>query len=107
MAGAPRMVGTILKHYEILEELGSGAMGTVYLARDLKLDRRVALKLLPPELVADELRRRRFDRESRSLAALNHPNVVTVHSVEEADGQPFIVLAWEQGRTVLEGNTPR
>ncbi len=101
------MVGTILKHYEILEELGSGAMGTVYLARDLKLDRRVALKLLPPELVADELRRRRFDRESRSLAALNHPNVVTVHSVEEADGQPFIVMEWVQGRTLLEIIPPR
>lgn len=101
------MVGTILKHYEILEELGSGAMGTVYLARDLKLDRRVALKLLPPELVAEELRRRRFDRESRSLAALNHPNVVTVHSVEEADGQPFIVMEWVQGRTLLEIIPPR
>ncbi len=101
------MVGTILKHYEILEELGSGAMGTVYLARDLKLDRRVALKLLPPDLVADELRRRRFDRESRSLAALNHPNVVTVHSVEEADGQPFIVMEWVQGRTLQEIIPPR
>ncbi|HSS75262.1 MAG TPA: protein kinase, partial [Thermoanaerobaculia bacterium] len=101
------MVGTTLKHYEILAELGSGAMGTVYLARDLKLDRRVALKLLPPDLVADDLRRRRFDRESRSLAALNHPNVVTVHSVEEADGQPFIVMEWVQGRTLLEIITPR
>jgi TolB-like protein/Flp pilus assembly protein TadD len=101
------MVGTILKHYEILEELGSGAMGTVYLARDLKLDRKVALKLLPPDLMADELRRRRFDRESRSLAALNHPNVVTVHSVEEADGQPFIVMEWVQGRTLLEIIPPR
>ncbi len=101
------MVGTTLKHYEILAELGSGAMGTVYLARDLKLDRKVALKLLPSDLVADELRRRRFDRESRSLAALNHPNVVTVHSVEEADGQPFIVMEWVQGRTLLEIIPPR
>src|SRR5258706_2633041 len=106
LAGA-RMVGTTLKHYEILAELGSGAMGTVYLARDLKLDRKVALKLLPSDLVADELRRRRFDRESRSLAALNHPNVVTVHSVEEADGQPFIVMEWVQGRTLLEIIPPR
>ncbi|HEX4966298.1 MAG TPA: protein kinase [Thermoanaerobaculia bacterium] len=96
------MVGTILNHYEILQELGSGAMGTVYLARDYKLDRRVALKLLPPDLVADSLRRRRFDRESRLLAGLNHPNVVTVHSVEEAGGQPFMVMEWVQGRTLLE-----
>jgi TolB-like protein/tetratricopeptide (TPR) repeat protein len=96
------MIGTILNHYEVLRELGRGAMGTVYLAHDHRLDRKVALKLLPPELVADDLRRRRFDRESRALAALNHPNIVTVHSVEEADGQPFIVMEWVQGRTLLD-----
>ncbi len=101
------MIGTTLNHYEILRELGSGAMGTVYLAQDLKLDRKVALKLLPPELVADDLRRRRFNRESRALAALNHPNIVTIHSVEEADGQPFIVMEWVEGRTLLELIPPR
>jgi eukaryotic-like serine/threonine-protein kinase len=90
----------ILNHYEILQEVGRGAMGRIFLARDLRLNRKVALKMLPPTLVADERRRRRFERESRALAALNHPNIVTIHSIEEVEGQPFLVMEWIQGRSL-------
>src|SRR5262249_32616816 len=64
------------------------------------LNRRVALKLMPPLVAADPVRRLRFERESLALAALNHPNVVTIHSVEEAEGQPFLVMEWIQGQTL-------
>ncbi|HYO16926.1 MAG TPA: protein kinase [Thermoanaerobaculia bacterium] len=100
------MLGTTLSHYHILREVGRGAMGQIYLARDTRLNRNVALKMLPPALVSDERRRRRFDRESKALAALNHPNVVTIHSVEEVDGQPFLVMEWIQGRSLEELISP-
>ena len=75
------MVGRTLSHYRILEKIGSGGMGDVYLARDTKLDRDVALKVLPPELAESEERRARFKREAKALAALNHPNIIIIHSV--------------------------
>ena len=77
-------------------------MGRIFLARDTRLGRSVAIKMLPPALVADPVRRQRFERESRALAALNHPNIVTIHSVEEADGQPFLVMEWIEGRSLEE-----
>ena len=76
------MVGQTLGHYKILEKIGAGGMGEVYLAEDTTLSRRVALKVLSPELAESEERRARFTREAKALAALNHPNIVTVHSVE-------------------------
>ena len=76
------MVGQTLGHYKILEKIGAGGMGDVYLAEDTTLNRRVALKVLPPELAESDERRARFTREAKALAALNHPNIVTVHSVE-------------------------
>ena len=76
------MIGSRLKHYEIVGHLGKGGMGEVFVAYDSKLDRRVALKVLPPEMARDADRRARFEREARSVAALNHPNIVTIHSVE-------------------------
>ena len=91
------MIGKTLDRYQILKEIGRGAMGQVYLARDTRLNRNVALKLLSPAVVADPVRRRRFQRESMALAALNHPNIVTIHSVDEAEGQPFLVMEWIQG----------
>jgi serine/threonine protein kinase/tetratricopeptide (TPR) repeat protein len=91
------MIGKTLDRYTILREIGRGAMGQVYLALDSRLSRRVALKMLPPAVAADAGRRRRFARESQVLAALNHPNIVTIHSVDEVDDQPFLVMEWIQG----------
>ena len=96
------MIGQTLAHYNILEKIGSGGMGDVYLAEDTKLDRKVALKVLPPELAESEQRRARFKREAKALAALDHPNIVTVHSVEEAEGVHFITMQLVQGKTLTE-----
>ena len=94
------MIGSTLGHYKILQKIGSGGMGEVYLAEDMTLDRKVALKVLPPELANDTERRSRFTREAKALAALNHPNIVTVHSVEEAGGVHFITMELVKGRTL-------
>jgi len=91
--------GARLGHYEILEPLGAGGMGEVYRARDTRLDRDVALKVLPPEMAADAERRLRFEREAKAIAALDHPNIVTIHSVEEAtvagEGLPILFLTMQ------------
>ena len=79
------MVGRTLNHYKVVEPLGKGGMGEVWIAEDMRLGRRVALKVLPAAVSADPDRRGRFEREARAIAALNHPNIVTIHSVEEAD----------------------
>ena len=79
------MLGQTLGHYEILEKIASGGKGEVYLANDTELDRKVALKVLPPDLAESEERRERFKREAKAIAALNHPNIVTIYSVEEAE----------------------
>ena len=84
------------------DKIGSGGMGDVYLAEDTTLDRKVALKVLPPELADDAERRARFTREAKAVAALNHPNIVTVHSVEEAGGVHFITMELVKGKTLAE-----
>ena len=94
--------GTRLAHYKILEKIGSGGMGDVYLAEDTKLSRKVALKVLPPELAESEKRRARFKREAKALAALDHPNIVQVFSVEEAAGVHFITMQLVHGKTLTE-----
>ncbi len=96
------MFGRTLGHYRILEALGKGGMGEVYLAEDLKLQRRVAMKIVSSELAGDADRRQRFEREARAAAALNHPNIVTIHSVEEVDGVPFLTLELVDGKTLSE-----
>jgi serine/threonine protein kinase len=96
------VIGRTLSHYKILEKLGSGGMGDVYLAEDTDLERRVALKVLPPELAESEERRARFQREAKAVAALNHPHIVTVHSVEQADGVHFITMELVRGKTLSE-----
>ena len=96
------MIGTRLTHYELIEELGAGGMGVVYRARDTKLDRDVAIKILPAEWSRDLDRRARFEREAKLLAALNHPYVATLHGLEESDGVQFLVMELVEGETLAE-----
>jgi serine/threonine protein kinase len=85
-------VGTRLGPYEIVAPIGAGGMGEVYRAHDDRLERDVALKVLPPDSVGDTERLERFVREARVLAALSHPHIVTIYSTEEADGIPFLTM---------------
>ncbi len=94
------LVGTTLSHYQVVSLLGAGGMGEVYLARDRRLDRAVALKILPGDLATDPERMQRFEREARAASALNHPNVATIHDVGESDGLHFIVMEHVEGETV-------
>src|SRR6185503_5697669 len=80
--------------YEILREVGRGGMGIVYLARDLKLERLVAIKTLPPTLAADQVIRARFLREARTAAALTHPNIVPIHRADDISGTVFFVMGF-------------
>src|SRR4029453_15470244 len=95
------LVGRTLSHYQVLSLLGAGGMGEVYLARDPRLDRTVALKILPGELAADADRMQRFTREAKAASALNHPNVATIYDVGESDGISFIVMEHVDGETLL------
>jgi serine/threonine protein kinase len=92
--------GTLLGHYQVLEELGHGGMGQVYKGRDLRLDRTVALKFLPPWKRGDPNDRRRLIQEAKCASALNHPNIVTVHEIAEHDGVNFIVMEYVAGDTL-------
>jgi serine/threonine protein kinase/Flp pilus assembly protein TadD len=96
------MVGRTISHFEILEKLGEGGMGVVYCARDLRLDRLVALKILPPDQMANPHRRGRFEREAKTASALNHPNIVTIHEIETIDGLDYIAMEWVRGSTLRE-----
>jgi eukaryotic-like serine/threonine-protein kinase len=97
----PLAEGT-LGHFHIIRPLGHGGMGEVYLAQDVRLGRRVALKLLPRAFQRDTERVRRFEREARAAAALNHPNIVTVHEVGEWQGRPFIATELVEGETLAQ-----
>src|SRR4030065_453683 len=94
------MIGQMLKHYKVEELLGMGGMGVVYRARDTKLQRPVALKLLKPELVADPERKSRFLVEARSAAAVTPPAIASRYDIDEADGTLFIAMEYIEGRTV-------
>src|SRR5512136_2725680 len=96
------MIGTSLSHYRITEKLGQGGMGEVYRAEDTKLARQVAIKVLPQEFAHDAERLARFEREAKLLASLNHPNVACIYGLEQADGQPFLVLELVEGQTLAE-----
>ena len=92
------MIGQTLSHYKVLDKLGEGGMGTVYLAEDTSLNRKVALKMLPAQMASDPERLERFQREARAVAALNHPNIVTIYSVEESEHGPFITMELVNGK---------
>ena len=94
------LTGRTLSHFEILEKLGEGGMGEVYKARDTHLDRLVALKILPPDKVADAERRHRFAQEARAASALSHPNIVTIYDIDNADGVYFIAMEYVAGKTL-------
>jgi serine/threonine protein kinase/tetratricopeptide (TPR) repeat protein len=98
----PTVVGRRLGHYLVLERLGGGGMGDVFVAQDTRLERRVALKLPRPEVAESLDRRARFQREAKAAAALNHPNIVHVYSVEECDGLLFIAMELVQGHSLRE-----
>jgi Tol biopolymer transport system component len=98
--------GSRLGGFEIIGVIGAGGMGVVYRARDLKLRREVALKVLPPEFAADAVRLQRFQREAQAVAALNHPNVVTIYSVEESDGLHYLVMELIDGPSLVNMMPP-
>ena len=95
--------GVRLGAYEIIRHLGTGGMGAVYAARDTELERKVALKLLPDEAADRPERLERFRREAKALAALSHPNIVTVHSIEEANGRRFLAMELVEGASLDKG----
>src|SRR5437762_4368043 len=91
------VIGKTISYYSILEKLGEGGMGVVYKACDTHLDRFVAIKVLPPEKLADPERRRRFVQEAKAASALNHPSIITVHDIASEAGVDFIVMEYLAG----------
>lgn len=98
----PIAPGTKLGNYEIVEPIGVGGMGEVYRARDTKLGRDVAIKVLPDDVARNTERLSRFEREAKLLAALNHPGIATLYGVEEREGKPFLVMELVDGETLGE-----
>jgi serine/threonine protein kinase len=105
------MLGKTLVHYEITDQIGKGGMGEVYQAKDTKLGRDVAIKVLPEEFARDTDRVARFQREAKLLASLNHPNIAAIYSLEESEGIHFLVMELIEGDTLRDriknGPNPR
>jgi len=98
----PNLVGKEFSHYKVIKLIGTGGMGEVYLAEDTKLRRKVALKLLPPQFSADQERNRRFVKEARAVSALNHPNIITIYEIEEAENFSFMATEFIDGLTLRD-----
>src|SRR5262245_38264475 len=96
------IVGHKIDNYEILSLIGAGGMGEVYLARDARLDRQIALKFLPAQFTADPAQVQRFEREARAASALNHPNIITIYEIGQEDGMHFIATEFIEGCTLRE-----
>ncbi|MEO6051540.1 MAG: protein kinase, partial [Pyrinomonadaceae bacterium] len=111
VAGVARVIAAETKHlergqtlgqYEIIEQIGEGGMGEVYLAKDTRLERKTALKILPGNVAQDEERMQRFVREAKSASALNHPNIITIYEIGETDNTHFIATEYIEGDTLRE-----
>src|ERR1043166_8989641 len=94
--------GTKLGRYEIRSKLGEGGMGEVYLALDTKLDRQIALKILPPDVASDRTRMNRFVQEAKAASALNHPNIITIHEIDATEFGHVIATEYIDGKTLRE-----
>jgi eukaryotic-like serine/threonine-protein kinase len=94
--------GTKLGPYEIVAPLGAGGMGEVYRAKDTRLERTVAIKVLPKEMSADAVRKQRFEREAKTISSLNHPNICTLHDIGSQDGVDYLVMECVEGETVAK-----
>ena len=99
------MIGTTVSHYHIISKLGAGGMGEVYLAQDKNLDRKVALKILPAEVASNQERMRRFPQEAKAASALNPPNIITIHEIDEIDSRHFIATEFIDGETSSHGSS--
>src|SRR6516162_10072169 len=98
----PLASGTRLGPYEIVERLGAGGMGEVYRARDTRLERTVAIKILPQEISADPVRKQRFEREAKTISSLNHPNICTLHDIGWQDDVAYLVMQCVEGETLAK-----
>ena len=96
------LIGHVLGHYSVISVLGVGGMGEVYLARDTRLNRKVALKFLPAQFTQDTTRIKRFEREARAASALNHPNIITIYEIGEIENKHFIAAEYIEGRTLRD-----
>jgi len=94
--------GAMVNHYRVIEKIGAGGMGEVYLAEDTKLKRRVALKFMPTHLASDADMRARFSREAQAVAKLNHPNIVVIHEVSESGERPYFVMEHVEGQSLRD-----
>src|SRR5262245_28532593 len=98
----PLLSGTKLGPYEITAPLGAGGMGEVYRARDTRLERTVAIKILPPEVSKDSVRKQRFEREAKTISSLSHPNICTLHDIGSQDGVDYLVMECVEGETLAK-----